>query len=158
MPGCLPATKDRRPPTGTRDHQKRRCDAVVTDDPSPTPYVVVCRGPNCRERGGRSLRARLAEVARGQDRVRLLGYACFGQCDHGPNVVFYPAGDWYGGLCQPDAAERVLAHARGDAPLAQPPLTLETCERSQHLRNIADLVALDQRARTAPKRRWWWPF
>jgi (2Fe-2S) ferredoxin len=130
----------------------------VTEDPTPTPYVVVCRGPSCRERGGRSLRARLAEVARGQDQVRLLGYACFGQCDDGPNVVFYPAGEWYGGLCQADAAERVLAHARGEAALAQRPLTLEASERTQHLRNIAELVALDQRARAVPKRRWWWPF
>jgi (2Fe-2S) ferredoxin len=98
------------------------------------------------------------EVARGQDQVRLLGYACFGQCDDGPNVVFYPAGEWYGGLCQGDAAERVLAHARGEAALPQPPLVLEANERIQHLRNIAELVALDERARAAPRRRWWWPF
>jgi (2Fe-2S) ferredoxin len=137
-----------------------RCDAPVMDVPTPTPpcYLVVCRGPNCRERGGRSLRARLAQLVRGQPGARVLGYACFGQCDHGPNVAFYPAGDWYGGLSQPDAAERVLAHATGAAPLGQPPLVMDADERAQHLRNIAELVALDEGARAAPRHRWWWPF
>ena len=27
--------------------------------------------------------------------ARLVGYACFGQCDFGPNVAFYPEGAWY---------------------------------------------------------------
>jgi (2Fe-2S) ferredoxin len=119
-------------------------------------YIVVCRGPNCRERGGLPLRRRLIDLLRGDSSRRLIGYACFGQCDHGPNVVFYPEGTWYGGLDAPDAAEQVVRHANGQQIL-QRPLVLPESERSQHLRNIAELVGTLERDRSRV-RRWWWPF
>ena len=122
-------------------------------------YIVVCRGPNCRERGSLSLRKRLAELLRGQSCAQLVGYACFGQCDYGPNVIFYPENAWYGGLAFEDAAERVVRHAAGEAPLQATPLAPPDAERREHLANIADLVATLERDRARRQtRRWWWPF
>jgi NADH-quinone oxidoreductase subunit F len=122
-----------------------------------TRYVVVCRGPNCRERGGLELRKRLVQLFRSDAAARLVGYACFGQCDFGPNVLFYPEGEFYGGLCGGDAAERILGHAVGARPLDRQPLTLPDDERRQHLANIAELVDTLERDRSRG-RRWWWPF
>jgi (2Fe-2S) ferredoxin len=118
-------------------------------------YVVVCRGPHCRERGSLSLRKRLSELLKGEPSARLIGYSCFGQCDFGPNVAFYPEGTWYGGL----NASQVVNHAlTGEAPDA-PPLDLPAAERTEHLRNISELVETLERDR-ARRRRWpaWWPF
>ena len=122
-----------------------------------TSYVVVCRGPHCREKGGRPLRQRLARLLAPERSTRLVGYACFGQCDFGPNVVFYPEGVFYGGLTAPEAAEQVVQHALGAEPLERPPLAVPDGDREEHLRNIGELIALLERDRATP-RRWWWPF
>jgi (2Fe-2S) ferredoxin len=120
-------------------------------------YVVVCRGPHCRERGALPLRKRLVELLRGEPSTRLVGYQCFGQCDFGPNVAFFPEGEWFGGLIAGTAAERVVEHATLGQPLDAIPLTLPEPERSEHLRNIGELVSTLERDRLRG-RRWWWPF
>lgn len=120
-------------------------------------YVVVCRGPHCREHGSMPLRRRLASLLAGRPDVGLIGYACFGLCDHGPNVAFYPEGIWYGGLNQANSAERVARHVSGDGALACPPLEVDAEQRGRHLRNITELVRLFERDADRG-RRWWWPF
>ena len=120
-------------------------------------YVVVCRGPHCRERGALPLRRRLVELLRGESATRLVGYQCFGQCESGPNVVFFPEGEWYGGLVGTQDAQRVADHAILGRPLDSGQLNLPEPERSEHLRNIAELVSTLERDRHRP-RRWWWPF
>jgi (2Fe-2S) ferredoxin len=120
--------------------------------------VVVCRGPNCRERGALPLRKRLVELLRREPKVRLVGYSCFGQCDFGPNVAFYPEGAWYGGLNASDSPECVARHATGVQSLIAPPLSLPAHERAEHLNNIAELVRTFERDQDRRKRRWWWPF
>jgi (2Fe-2S) ferredoxin len=121
-------------------------------------YVVVCRGPNCRERGALPLRKRLVALLRREPTVRLVGYSCFGQCDFGPNVAFYPEGTWYGGLNASDSADLVARHALRVKSLETPPLCLPTHERTAHLSNIAELVRTYERDQVLRKRRWWWPF
>ena len=103
------------------------------------------------------LRQRLVELVRGRPDVRLIGYACFGQCDVGPNVALFPEAVWYGGLARPGDAERVLEHASGGRRLEQSPLELPPTERREHAANIAELIATVERDRSRP-RRWWWPF
>lgn len=122
------------------------------------PTIVVCRGPHCRERGAMPLRQRLAALVRGRSDVQLVGYACFGQCERGPNVAFFPPGEWYGGLAATGDAERVLRHALGEQPLAQARLELPEDEREQHTRNVAELLTVLERDRSTGRRRWWWPF
>jgi (2Fe-2S) ferredoxin len=102
------------------------------------------------------LRKRLVKLLKHDADVHLIGYACFGQCDHGPNVAFYPPGEWYGGLSAPGAAERVVRHAKEGAPLDKP-LQLPADERAEHLRNIQELIRTVEGDRARP-RRWWWPF
>jgi (2Fe-2S) ferredoxin len=120
-------------------------------------YVVVCRGPNCRERGALPLRKRLVELLRREPTTRLVGYSCFGQCDFGPNVAFYPQGTWYGGLNAADDPERIARHAMGVEPLSTAPLCLPEPEQSEHLKNIAELVRTFE-CDQLRGRRWWWPF
>ncbi|MBI4508704.1 MAG: (2Fe-2S) ferredoxin domain-containing protein [Deltaproteobacteria bacterium] len=52
--------------------------------------VVVCQGPECRERqGSLALDRAFREVLRENrldERVELLSQSCFGRCSHGPNV------------------------------------------------------------------------
>lgn len=103
------------------------------------------------------LRYRLVRLLKDDPEVRLLGYACFGQCDYGPNVAFYPPGEWYGGLSGVDDAQRVVAHARQCTPLGDQ-LQLPEHERLEHLRNIEELVRTYERDRSRTSRRWWWPF
>jgi (2Fe-2S) ferredoxin len=117
-------------------------------------YVVVCRGPHCRERGALPLRHRLVQLLRGDQATQLVGYACFGQCEEGPNVAFYPEAAFYGGVHD---AERVIRHALGVEALSQRPLEMPEDERREHLRNITELVSILERDRARP-RRWWWPF
>jgi (2Fe-2S) ferredoxin len=99
------------------------------------------------------LRRQLVQLLRGEPRARLVGYACFGQCEVGPNVAFYPDGVWYGGLDGHDAAERVVQHALGAHALVDTPLSLPEDERREHLANIAELVAAIERDRDG--RPWW---
>ena len=103
------------------------------------------------------LRRRLAHLLRGDPSVHLLGYACFGQCDYGPNVLFYPSGEWYGGLSGREDADRVVAHAKDGKPLEAVWLELPEDERIEHLRNVGELVRTVEADRARP-RRWWWPF
>jgi (2Fe-2S) ferredoxin len=124
---------------------------------APAAYVVVCRGPHCREKGSLPLRKRLVRLLEHQPGARLVGYACFGQCEEGPNVAFLPEAEWYGGLSSADAAERVVRHALHAEPLGTAPLCLPADERSEHLRNISELIAVLERDRR-PRRHWWWPF
>jgi (2Fe-2S) ferredoxin len=121
-------------------------------------YVVVCRGPHCREHGSLTLRKGLARVMGKREDVRVLGYACFGQCERGPNVVFFPDGEWFGGLNGPNDAEMVAAHATNERPLTALPLSLPDEERQQHLKNIADLIETIERQPPRKRRQWWWPF
>ena len=103
------------------------------------------------------LRKRLVKLLKNDTRAHLIGYSCFGQCDFGPNVAFYPEGVWYGGLEKPEDAERVVRHAVSGQALNAPPLELPAPERTEHLRNIEELVRTVERDRARP-RRWWWPF
>ena len=102
------------------------------------------------------LRKRLVKLLENEPNVRLVGYSCFGQCDLGPNIAFYPEGVWYGHLLRPEDAERVVAHACSGRALDEPPLALPDAERAEHLRNIGELVMTLERDRARSRRRWWW--
>src|SRR5215472_13153129 len=49
--------------------------------------------------------------------VRANKSGCLDQCEHGPTVVVYPEGVWYGGVTAADVAEIVESHIAGDRPV-----------------------------------------
>ena len=49
--------------------------------------------------------------------VRANKSGCLDQCEHGPTVVVYPEGVWYGNVTLADVDEIVLSHILGDRPV-----------------------------------------
>lgn len=49
--------------------------------------------------------------------VRANKAGCLDQCEHGPTVVIYPDGVWYGGVTEADVAEIVDTHLAGGVPV-----------------------------------------
>jgi (2Fe-2S) ferredoxin len=91
-------------------------------------HVFVCenRRPDgdprgcCAARGGEAVRAALkAELKkRGlAGAVRANGAGCLDACEHGPSLVVYPEGTWYGGVTAADVPEIVESHLAGGKPV-----------------------------------------
>ena len=82
----------------------------------PKKHIFVCENsrdasdgrPSCGARGGKQIRAalkvKLAEAGLHKE-YRINRAGCLGQCEHGPNVVIYPQGIWYGGVRVEDIDE-----------------------------------------------------
>ena len=49
--------------------------------------------------------------------VRVNKAGCMDQCEHGPTVVVYPEGVWYGNVTLQDVAEIVQSHIIGGRPV-----------------------------------------
>lgn len=49
--------------------------------------------------------------------VRITGTTCMGPCDHGPTVVVYPEGVWYGKVTPADVAELIDSHTEARGPV-----------------------------------------
>lgn len=97
--------------------------AVVGDDPwerDPAGWSVVpehqhhvlwCVGPRCAAKGSVQLWPQLLKTIREtpglKNRVMPLQTSCQFPCNHGPLMIVYPAGAWYGPLAEADI-ERVL--------------------------------------------------
>lgn len=56
--------------------------------------------------------------ARGlKSKVRANRSGCLDQCEHGPTVVIYPEGVWYGGVKPEDVAEIIESHIINRTPV-----------------------------------------
>jgi (2Fe-2S) ferredoxin len=81
-------------------------------------HILVCNNVDCLGRGGQKvfeeLHARVAEA--GIADVEVTQYPCFGGCEYGPNVVFYPDKAFYSGV-KPQDIDDLMGHARGGAPV-----------------------------------------
>ena len=53
------------------------------------------------------------------DTVRANKSGCLDQCEHGPTVVVYPEGVWYGGVKPEDVAEIIESHIINRTPVAR---------------------------------------
>jgi len=74
----------------------------------------------CNPDGSGSLRELFAsELKRRNLRatVRANSSGCLDQCEHGPTVVVYPEGVWYGGVGPGDVAEIIESHIVGGQPV-----------------------------------------
>ena len=66
-------------------------------------------------------------------KVRANQSGCLDQCEHGPNIVVYPDGVWYGHVTEADVDEIIESHIIGGKPverlqLAESCLNTESCE------------------------------
>ena len=50
-------------------------------------------------------------------RIRINLAGCLDQCEHGPNIVVYPEGIWYGFVTLADVEEIVESHLVGGQPV-----------------------------------------
>jgi len=50
-------------------------------------------------------------------KVRANQSGCLDQCEHGPNLVVYPEGVWYGGVALADVDEIIESHIVGGKPV-----------------------------------------
>jgi (2Fe-2S) ferredoxin len=91
-------------------------------------HVFVCenRRPDddprgcCAAKGSEAVRAALkAELARRglKHEVRANAAGCLDACAHGPSIVVYPEGVWYGGVRVEDVPEIVERHLVGGVPV-----------------------------------------
>jgi (2Fe-2S) ferredoxin len=91
-------------------------------------HVFVCensRSPEhprgcCKNRGGSAVKEALKDAlkARGLTlRIRANSAGCLDACEHGPTMVVYPEGVWYGGVKPEDVAEIVERHLLGGEPV-----------------------------------------
>jgi (2Fe-2S) ferredoxin len=59
-------------------------------------------------------------------RVRANKSGCLDQCEHGPNIVVYPDGVWYGHVTLADIDEIIESHILGGTPV-QRLITPDAC-------------------------------
>ena len=75
-----------------------------------------CCDPSAQAQLQKSFKEKLA--ARGlKGRVRANQSGCLDQCEHGPNVVVYPEGIWYGNVQLSDVREIIESHILGGKPV-----------------------------------------
>ena len=92
----------------------------------------------CNADGSERLRSKFKEEVqrRGLGRtVRANSAGCLDQCEHGPTVVVYPEGIWYGRVEVGDVAEIIESHILGGRPVERLRIP-ERClnEPCEHLR------------------------
>ncbi len=91
-------------------------------------HVFVCHNvrpegaprPSCTTDGKSELATQLQQLTKAaglSSRVRINKSGCLDQCEHGPTVVVYPQGVWYGGVRPEDAAEIVEEHLVNGRPV-----------------------------------------
>jgi (2Fe-2S) ferredoxin len=74
----------------------------------------------CAQKGSEAIRAALKEEIerRGlKKQVRANAAGCLDACAHGPSIVVYPEGVWYGGVRVEDVPEIVESHLVKGVPV-----------------------------------------
>jgi len=91
-------------------------------------HVFVCHNvrpvdaprPSCSTDGKSELHTQLNQLVKAaglSGKVRINKSGCLDQCEHGPTVVVYPEGVWYGHVQPSDAAAIVEEHLVGGRPV-----------------------------------------
>lgn len=91
-------------------------------------HVFVCHNsrpagaprPSCTVDGKSYLHARLQQLAKEAGlgaSIRINKSGCLDQCEHGPMMVVYPEGVWYGNVNAEDAKAIVTEHLAAGRPV-----------------------------------------
>ena len=104
----------------------------VCGNTRPAGHPRGCCDPSGNAGLQRRFKQKLAELGL-KGKVRANQAGCLDQCEHGPNVVIYPEGVWYGGVALADVDEIVESHIGGGQPverlmLKDACLNTSTCE------------------------------
>ena len=82
----------------------------------PAGHPRGCCDPAAKAELQKLFKQKLAE--RGlKGKVRANQSGCLDQCEHGPNLVVYPEGVWYGGVGLGDVDEIIDSHIVGGKPV-----------------------------------------
>lgn len=77
-------------------------------------HVLWCMGPRCAAKGAVQQWPQLAQAVREtpalKKRVMLLQTSCQHPCNHGPLMIVYPEGVWYGPLAEADMGRVLTQH------------------------------------------------
>ena len=84
----------------------------------PAGHPRGCCNPDATDALQKAFKKALAERGLSR-RIRANKSGCLDQCEHGPNVVVYPDGVWYGGVTEADVAEIIDRHLVGGEPVAR---------------------------------------
>ena len=88
----------------------------VCTNQRPAGHPRGCCDPTATAELQRAFKTQLA-TAGIQATVRANKSGCLDQCEHGPTVVVYPGGVWYGKVAISDVAEIVESHILGNHPV-----------------------------------------
>ena len=80
-----------------------------------TNHILVCAHKTCLKEGGYGAAKELKHALKDYDmreRVMISEVDCLDQCEHGPVIVVYPDGVWYGEVDKESAREIVKRHLR----------------------------------------------
>ena len=95
---------------------KFRKHIFVCANQRPAGHPRGCCDPTGNAELQRAFKNELAKSGIGAQ-VRANKSGCLDQCEHGPTVVVYPEGIWYGNVTLADVAEIVQSHILGDRPV-----------------------------------------
>lgn len=104
----------------------------VCGNQRPAAHARGCCDPTAEAKLQKLFKQKLAD--RGlKGRVRANQSGCLDQCEHGPNIVVYPDGVWYGHVTEADVDEIIDSHIIGGKPverlqLADSCLNTDSCE------------------------------
>jgi (2Fe-2S) ferredoxin len=88
----------------------------VCGNQRPAGHPRGCCDPSAQAALHKLFKQKLAE--RGlKEKVRANQSGCLDQCEHGPNIVIYPEGVWYGGVTAADVDEIIESHIVGGKPV-----------------------------------------
>ncbi|MBX3015977.1 MAG: NAD(P)H-dependent oxidoreductase subunit E [Caldilineaceae bacterium] len=91
--------------------------------PAHSHHAFFCRGPRCTAAGADRLATYLRDALRahklsGDDRVLVAQSGCLYPCNHGPLMVVYPEGVWYGDLDEA-AIDRIVQEHFGEGRIVE---------------------------------------
>ncbi|HOA75556.1 MAG TPA: (2Fe-2S) ferredoxin domain-containing protein [Phycisphaerae bacterium] len=106
----------------------------------------------CAARGGEAVREALKAAVKTHNlarRVRINGAGCLDQCEHGPVIVVYPEGVWYGFVTPQDVPEIVESHLLGGKPVERLRLP-DTCINTPRCPHKGRAAGIESRPDASP--------